>query len=722
MGIKFTLKMSILSFLVIALFFSNSGDVPAKEDAGGGDKLKTRIKPPVAKRIKKELTKFGDTRIDNYFWLREREDPEVINYLNAENKYLKDSMKHTEVLQNNLYKEITGRIVKDDSTVPYKKNGYYYYVRYEKGKEYPVHCRKRGSLDEKEEILLDVNEMAEGYKYFNARGLSVSKDNRLLAYGVDKVSRRKYTIHFKDLISGKMLKDEIKNTTGSAIWANDNKTIFYTKKDKTLRSFKIFMHRLGGDPGKDKLVFHETDPTFSVFAFKTKSEKYIMIGSGSTLTSEYRFVSADSPDDKFKIIHPRERGIEYSVDHLGESFYIKTNYKAKNFRLVSTPVIKTEKENWKEIIPNRDDIFLSDFDLFKKYLVVNERKYGLNRFRIIKWVDKSEYFMEFGEEAYSAYLGNNYEYDTVILRYKYSSMTTPDSEFDFDMVTRERKLLKQEKILGGFDPANYKTRRYFATARDDVKVPVTLVYRKDKFERGKNPLYVYGYGSYGASMSAGFRSYRLSLIDRGVVYAIAHVRGGQEMGRHWYEDGKLLKKKNTFNDFIDCTQFLLDEKYGDPSKVFAMGGSAGGLLMGAIINMRPDMYKGIIAHVPWVDVITTMLDDTIPLTTSEYDEWGNPNEKEYYDYMLSYSPYDHVEKKDYSAMLVTTGLHDSQVQYWEPAKWVAKLRYMKTDSNPLYLNTNMDAGHGGASGRFRRYKETALEYAFILDLLGMSKK
>ncbi|MCK5005506.1 MAG: S9 family peptidase, partial [Candidatus Aminicenantes bacterium] len=525
----------------------------------------------------------------------------------------------------------------------------------------------------------------------------------------------------KDLVSGKMLKNEIKNTTGSAIWANDNKTIFYTKKDKTLRSFKIFKHILGGDPGKDKLIFHETDPTFSVFAFKTKSERFIMIGSGSTLTSEYRFINADSPDDKFKIIHPRERGIEYDVDHLGENFYIKTNYMAKNFRLVSTPVNKTEKENWQEIIPNRDDIFLSDFDLFKDYLVVNERKYGLNRFRIIKWIDKSEYFMEFGEEAYSAYLGKNYDYDTVILRYKYSSMTTPDSEFDFDMVTRERKLLKQEKILGGFDPANYKTKRYFATARDDMKIPISLVYRKDKFKKGKNPLYVYAYGSYGASMSASFRSYRLSLLDRGFVYAVAHVRGGQEMGRHWYEDGKLLKKKNTFTDFIDCTQFLIDEKYGDPSKVFAMGGSAGGLLMGAIANMRPDLFKGIIAHVPWVDVVTTMLDDTIPLTTSEYDEWGNPNEKKYYDYMLSYSPYDHVERKDYSAMLVTTGLHDSQVQYWEPAKWVAKLRYKKTDNNPLYLNINMDAGHGGASGRFRRYKETALEYAFIFDLLGMDK-
>ena len=721
MNLKFIGKRTLVLITLFSLIIM-SGYVQAVDHKDGGKNLNKKIEPPVAKRVKKELVKFGDTRIDNYFWLRERENPEVISYLNAENKYLKDSLKHTEVLQNNLFKEITGRIVKDDSTVPYKKNGYYYYIRYEKGKEYPFHCRKKGSLNVKEEILLDVNEMAEGYKYFNVRGLSVSKDNKLLAYGVDKVSRRKYTIHFKDLVSGKILKNEIKNTTGSAIWANDNKTIFYTKKDKTLRSFKIFKHMLGGDSGKDKLIFHETDPTFSVFAFKTKSEKFIMIGSDSTLTSEYRFVSADSPDDKFKIIHPRERSIEYSVDHFGENFYIRTNYKAKNFRLVSTPINKTEKENWEEIIPNRDDIFLSDFDLFKKYLVINERKYGLNRFRIIKWGDKSEYFMEFGEEAYSAYLGKNYEYDIVILRYKYSSMTTPDSEFDFNMVTKERKLLKQEKILGGFDPANYKTKRYFATARDDVKVPVTLVYRKDKFKKGTNPLYVYGYGSYGASMSAGFRSYRLSLLDRGIVYAIAHVRGGQEMGRHWYEDGKLLKKKNTFTDFIDCTKFLLDEKYGDPSKVFAMGGSAGGLLMGAIINMRPDMYKGIIAHVPWVDVVTTMLDDTIPLTTTEYDEWGNPNNKEYYEYMLSYSPYDHVERKDYSAMLVTTGLHDSQVQYWEPAKWVAKLRYKKTDNNPLYLNTNMDAGHGGASGRFRRYKETALEYAFILDLLGMNKK
>ncbi len=711
----------ILIFIALLSLIVLSGYVKAESRNGRGGKVKKEIKPPIAKRVKKELIKFGDVRIDNYYWLRNRESSEVIDYLKAENKYLKDSMKHTESMQENIYKEIIGRIVKDDSTVPFKRNGYFYYVRFEKGKEYPIYCRKKGSLDNKEEIILDVNIIARGHKFFNAGGLSVSKDNKLLAYGVDTVSRRRYTIHFKDLVSGKELKDKIKNTTGLIVWANDNKTVFYTTKDKTLRSYKVFKHKLSRESKRDELVYHESDPTFSLACFKTKSDKFIMIMSFSTLTTEYMFLDSSSPDGKFRTIHPRERGLEYSVDHFGENFYIKTNYKAKNFRLVSTPIDKTEKENWKEIIPNRDDVYFSDFDIFRNYLVINERKNALNRLRVIRWSDKSEYYIDFKEEAYQLYTSRNYDFDTDLIRYSYSSMTTPDSEFEFNMKTKKRKLLKQEKVLGGFNSSNYKTERLFATVRDGVKVPISLVYRKDKFKKGKNPLYVYGYGSYGASMSAGFRSSRLSLIDRGFVYAIAHVRGGQEMGRSWYEDGKLLKKKNTFTDFVDCTKFLIDEKYGDPSKVFAMGASAGGLLMGAIVNMRPDMYKGIIAHVPWVDVVTTMLDDTIPLTTSEYDEWGNPNKKEYYDYMLSYSPYDNVKRGAFPAMLVTTGLHDSQVQYWEPAKWVAKIRSLKTDNNPLYLNTNMDAGHGGASGRFRRHKNTALEYAFILDLIGVNK-
>ncbi len=716
-----TFKKHIIAFILVAVFVT-AGIVFAVNGSSGGDKVIKKIEPPVAKRIKKELVKFGDTRIDNYFWLRERENPEVISYLEAENKYLKDSLKHTESMQNELYEEIVNRIVKDDSSVPYRKNGYYYYDRYEKGKEYPIYCRKKGSLKAAEEILLNVNEMAEGHKYYSVRGLSVSEDNKLLAYGVDTVSRRKYTIHFKDLETGKILDDNIKNTTARAVWANDNITVFYSKKDKTLRSFKIFRHKLGNGTEKDKLVFHESDSTFSCYVFKTKSGKYIMIGSDSTLTSEYRFISADNSDENFRIVHPRERGIEYSVEHFGDQFYIRTNYMAKNFRLVSTPVMKTEKENWKELIPDRSDVYLSDFEIFRDYLVLNERKNALNRLRVIKWGDKSEYYIDFREEAYTAYTTQNYDFDTAILRYGYSSMTTPNSVFDYDMNSKSKKLLKEDKVLGGFNRLNYKTERIFAVARDGVKVPISLVYRTDKFKKGENPLYVYAYGSYGASMSAGFRSYRLSLIDRGFVYAIAHIRGGQEMGRHWYEDGKLLKKKNTFTDFIDCTQYLIDQRYGDKEKVFAMGGSAGGLLTGAIYNMRPDLYKGVISHVPFVDVVTTMLDDTIPLTTSEYDEWGNPNIEKYYKYMLSYSPYDNVEKKDYPAMLVTTGLHDSQVQYWEPAKWVAKLRYLKTDKNPLYLSTNMDAGHGGASGRFRRYKETALEIAFILDLLGMNLK
>ncbi len=711
-------SINIILLMLASCGFVMSNNGIDRNTEKGRDKMGSTFKPPIAKRVKKELIKFGHKRIDNYYWLRNRKNSEVIDYLKSENKYLEKVMKHTEKFQSKLYKEITGRIKKDDSSVPYLDNGYFYYVRYKKGSEYPVYCRKK-TMKSQEEILLDVNKMAEGYKFYNVTGLAVSTNNKLLAFGVDTVSRRKYTIYIKDLVTGKLLKNKIVNTTGRPVWANDNNTIYYSVKDKTLRSYKILKHRIGIDPEKDQIIFHEKDPTFSVYVFKSKSKKYIMIASQSTMTSEFRFLNADTPDGDFSIVHPRERGIEYSVSHFGDHFFIRTNYKAKNFRLVRTSVNKTGKENWEEVIPNRKDVYLSDFELFRNYLVLNEKKYGLNRFRVIKWDDKSEYYIDFGEETYSAYISVNREFTSDNLRYGYSSMTTPNSVFDYDMNNKKKKLLKRDEVLGNFNPENYKTKRFFASAGDETKIPISLVYRKDKFLKGNNPLYIYGYGSYGFSMSASFRSDRLSLLDRGFIFAIAHVRGGQEMGRHWYEDGKLLKKKNTFTDFIDCTRFLLKEGYGNPYKVFAMGGSAGGLLMGAIVNMAPELFSGIIAHVPWVDVVTTMLDDTIPLTTSEYDEWGNPNEKKYYDYMLSYSPYDNVKKGKFPAMLVTTGLHDSQVQYWEPAKWVAKIRYLKTDNNVLLLHTNMDAGHGGASGRFRRYKEKALEYAFIFDLLGI---
>lgn len=678
--------------------------------------------PPVAEKIPKELTLHGDKRVDNYYWLNERDNPKVIDYLKAENEYKSRVMKHTEDLQEKLFNEIVGRIKKKDMSVPYKESGYYYYTRYEEAKEYPIYCRKKGSMEAEEEILLNINEMAEGYAFYSVAGYSVSTNKNLIAFGVDTVSRRKYTIHFKNLKTGEMLPDKIPNTTGRAAWANDNKTVFYSVKDETtLRSYKILKHVLGTDPSSDKEVYNEKDVTFDTYVFKSKSKNYLFIVSSHTLSTEYRFLDANRPDGKFKIMQPREGDLLYSVAHYKDKFYIRTNYKAKNFRLMLTSINKTTKENWKEVIPHREDVLLQEFEIFKDFLVVNERKNGLPQLRIIKWKDKTEHYLDFREEAYAAYIAYNPEFDTVLLRFSYTSLTTPRSIFDYNMNTKEKKLLKQQEVLGDFDPNNYHAERLSATARDGTEVPISLVYRKGLEKNGDNPLLLYGYGSYGSSTSASFRSVRLSLLDRGFIYAIAHIRGGQEMGRYWYEEGKLLKKKNTFTDFIDCAEHLIAEKFTSPEKLFAMGGSAGGLLMGAVVNMRPDLFKGIIAGVPYVDVITTMLDPSVPLTTSEYDEWGDPNKKEYYDYMLSYSPYDNVEAKDYPVMLVTTGLHDSQVQYFEPAKWVAKLRALKTDNNILLLHTNMDAGHGGVSGRFRKYRETALEYAFMLDQIGIKK-
>jgi len=683
---------------------------------------KKQPQPPVAEKIKKELTIHGDTRIDNYFWIRERENPKVIDYLNAENAYTDSMMAHTKDFQKNLFDEIVGRIKKDDSTVPYKRNGYFYYTRYEEGGEYPIYCRKKENMDTDEEIMLNINEMAKDYSFYQVRSLRVSEDNKILAYGVDTVSRRKYTIYFKDLTTGELLPDKIAVTTGSSTWANDNKTIYYSTKDpETLRSDKIYRHTLGTEQTDDKLVFEEKDETFGAFVYKTKSKKYLMMGSYSTLSTEYQFASADEINPEFKIIQPREKDLEYDVSHFEDKFYIRTNLNAKNFRLMETSVKNTGKDNWKEIIPNRDDVLLEGVDIFKNYLVLSERKSGLTELRIINQTDKSEYYLDFGEEAYLAYTSTNLEFDTEILRYGYTSMTTPNSTFDYNMITKEKSLLKMDEVLGDFDHENYEGKRLYATAGDGTKIPISLVYKKGVELNGDNPLLLYAYGSYGYSIDPNFRSSRLSLLDRGFVYAIAHIRGGQEMGRYWYEDGKLLKKKNTFTDFIDCSEFLIAEKYTNKDKIFAMGGSAGGLLMGVISNMRPDLYKGIVAQVPWVDVITTMLDSSIPLTTSEYDEWGNPNDKEYYDYMLSYSPYDQVKAQDYPNMLVTTGLHDSQVQYFEPTKWVAKLRASKTNNNLLILKIDMDTGHGGASGRFDRYKETALEYAFMFDLLGITE-
>ncbi len=679
-----------------------------------------KIKPPVAKKVAKELTIHGDTRIDNYYWMNERENPEVIAHLEAENAYKEAVMKHTEPLQEKLFEEIKSKIKQEDESVPYKKNGYYYYTRTVPEKEYYLVCRKKENLAAAEEVMLDVNQMAEGYEYYALGGSSVSPDNKMVAFGVDTLSRRKYTIYFKNLETGEILPDAIPLTAGGATWANDNKTVYYVlKDDTTLRSEKIMKHTLGTPVENDVEVYYEADETFSAFIYKTKSEKYLIIGSESTLTSEYRFLDAGNPDGEFKIIQPRTRDLEYQVDHFGDYFYIRTNLGAQNFKLVKTPVTKTEKENWEEVIPHREDIYFSDFDIFKDYLVVSERKEGITQLRVMPWNTGDEYYIGFDEEVFAAFSNVNMEYDTEIFRFSYTSLTTPNSVFDFNMKTRERTLLKQEEVLGGFDKNNYETRRVYATAMDGTKIPISLVYHKGMEKNGNNPALIYGYGSYGYTMDPSFRLSILPLLDRGFVYAIAHIRGGQINGRQWYEDGKLLKKMNTFTDFNDCAQYLIDEKYTSAEKLFAMGGSAGGLLMGACVNLRPDLYKGIIAAVPFVDVVTTMLDETIPLTTSEFDEWGNPKEEKYYYYMKSYSPYDNVVAKDYPAMLVTTGLHDSQVQYWEPAKWVAKLRELKTDDNLLLFHINMDYGHGGASGRFQWIKDTALEYAFIFDQLGM---
>lgn len=679
----------------------------------------TKILPPKAKIIPKQLEKHGHVRTDNYYWLNERDNPEVIAYLNQENEYYQKSTAHTQEFQNNLFEEMKARIKEDDESVPYFYNGYYYITRFEKGKDYPIYSRKKGSLQAPEEIMFDCNEMAKGHAYFNLSGLSVSEDNVWASFGVDTVSRRQYTIQIKNLQTGEILPVKIENTTGGATWAADNTTLFYTRKDaQTLRSDTIYKHKLGTDTAQDALVFFEKDETFDVSVYKSKSKKYIIISSSSTLTSEYRVVLAATPDAKFTVFQKRTRGLEYSMSHFGDHFYIVTNKdKATNFKLMKTPEKATTKENWVDVIPHREDVLLEDIDIFADYLVVSERYNGLNQIRIMPWSGAEEYYLPFDSETYTAYTTTNLDFDTEILRYSFQSLATPSSVIDFNMKTKTKTVLKEQEVLGGqFDKANYTEERVWATAQDGTQVPISMVYRKGLSKDGNNPTLLYAYGSYGATMDCYFSTVRLSLLDRGFIFAIAHIRGGEDLGRAWYDNGKLLKKKNTFTDFIDCSRFLIDNKYTSAKHLYAEGGSAGGLLIGAVVNMAPSLYHGVIAQVPFVDVVTTMLDETIPLTTGEYDEWGNPNQKKYYDYMLSYSPYDNVTAQEYPNMYISTGLHDSQVQYWEPAKWVAKLRVLKTDHNQLYLDTNMDAGHGGASGRFEAIKEIAKEYSFLLDL------
>lgn len=679
------------------------------------------VNAPVAKKQPKKLEIHGDVRFDNYYWLRERDNEEVLEYLNKENDYYQALTAHTVELQQSLFAEMKSRIREDDASVPYLKDGFWYITRYETGKEYPVYARKKGRLEAAEEQMFNCNELAEGHEYFSLKGISISPDNTLAAFGLDTVSRRQYYIQIKNLQTGALYPDRIENTTGSSVWANDNKTLFYTKKDPvTLRSDKVYRHVLGTAPEEDELVYHEQDETFYTYVTKSKSDKYLIIGSVSTLTSEYRILDADTPQADFAVFSPRIRGLEYSIYHYGDNFYILTNKDgATNFKLMKTGEGNTGEAHWQEFIPHREKVLLEDIEIFRNYYVLSERDNGLNRIKITRWEDGESYYLPFESETYIAYPYVNPEFDTDTLRYIYNSMTDPYAVIDLDMRTREKEIKKEQEVLGGtFKKENYTSQRVWATAEDGSKVPVSLVYRKDTPLGPETPLLLNGYGSYGATLDPYFSTVRLSLLDRGFVYAIAHIRGGEYLGREWYEDGRLLRKRNTFKDFIACSKYLIEHGYTSPGHLYAYGGSAGGLLMGVVVNEAPELYHGVIAAVPFMDVITTMLDESIPLTTGEYDEWGNPNDPEYYRYMKSYSPYDNIRTQEYPNLLVTTGLHDSQVQYWEPAKWVAKLREYKTDNHLLFLETNMDTGHGGASGRFEALKETAREYAFLLDLEG----
>ena len=679
----------------------------------------TKLIEPKAEKINTSLSIHNDERIDEYYWLKERDNPKVIDYLNAENSYRDKYMKDYQSLEKKLFEEIKSRIKEDDSSVPYFENGYFYYTRYETGKQYPIYCRKKENLDANEEILIDANKMSKGHDYFRIGGIDISPNNKIAAYGVDTVSRRLYTIYFKNLETGEVYKDKIPYTTGSVTWTNDNSAIFYDKKDiETLREERVMKHGFGTNIKNDEEIYFEEDETFSVYSYKTKSNKYIVIASQSTLSDEYLIINANDHNKKYKIFQKREKGLEHSITHFNDKWYIITNTdNATNFKLMVCDDKKTSKEYWKDFIPHRKDVLLEDIDVFKNFFIVIERYNGLKRINIKPWNDSKNHYIDFETETYSLYSSYNPNINTNKLRYNFSSLTTPSSVIEYDMITREKKVLKENEVLGEFNKENYTSKRVWANARDGKKVPISLVYRKDKYIEGSNPLLLYAYGSYGITNNPNFSSVRLSLLDRGFIYAIAHIRGSQYLGREWYDDGKMFNKKNTFTDFIDCGKFLIKAKFADKNKLFAMGGSAGGLLMGAVSNMAPELFKGIVAAVPFVDVITTMLDEDIPLTTSEYDEWGNPNHKDSYDYMLSYSPYDQVEKKDYPAIFITAGYHDSQVQYFEPAKWIARLRDRRTNKEPLLMYCNMEAGHGGASGRFEAYKETAMEYSFLLALL-----
>lgn len=684
----------------------------------------TSTQAPTAEQIPYQLKEHGDIRVDNYYWMKERDNPEVIDYLERENDYFNKMTAEIDSFREDLFEELKSRIKEDDESVPYFYNGYWYITRFEKGQQYPIYTRKKEALTAPEEVLFDCNEMAKGFDYFRLVGVNVSPDNTKVVYGIDTESRRKYTLYVKDLMTETILLTKIENTTGGSAWASDNEHFFYVYKNpETLRSEKIYRHNILASGNEDPLIFHEKDETFSVYVRESKSLDYVFISSYSTLTTEHQFIKADKPLDAFQYIQPRIRGLEYSVGQFENHFYILTNHNdSKNFKIVKTPIVSPSMEHWETILEHREDVLLEDFEIFKEYFVITEREQGLTKIRIQRWDQKEDYFLPIDGETYSLYSGFNPSFETTKLRYGFTSLTTPSSVFEFDMADRTQTLLKQQEVMdSSFETKNYVEKRIWAPSRDGVKIPMSVVHHKDTELSKETPILLYAYGSYGSTIDPRFSSTRLSLLDRGFVFAIAHIRGSEYLGRNWYEEGKLLKKKNTFNDFIDCSKYLIENNYTSPSHLHALGGSAGGLLMGVIVNEAPELYRSVIAAVPFVDVVTTMLDSSIPLTTGEYDEWGNPNEKEYYDYMKSYSPYDNVKAQAYPNLLITAGYHDSQVQYWEPAKWAAKLRTLKTDTNVLFLNTNMEAGHSGASGRFDALKETAKEFAFMLQLEGKAE-
>ena len=672
--------------------------------------------PPKADQRPYQHEIHNDIRVDEYFWLKEKANPEVIDYLERENDYYLKSTAHTIDFQEDLFEEMKARIKEDDSSVPYFYNGYWYISRFESGKEYSIYIRKKASLDAEEEVIFDCNEMAEGHQYFRLVGITISPDNTKAAFSIDTISRRLYTTKVKNLITGKYLSTSIKNTTGGVVWARDNKTLFYTKKDtETLRSQAIFKHNIISN--RSELVYEEKDDTFSVYVMDSKSEDYIFISSYSSLTTEFQYIKSNEPSDKFKYIQKRQRGLEYSISHFGDYFYIFTNADdALNYKIMRTPVSSTERSNWVDFVPHRPSVLLEDLDIFRDYMVLTERENGLSRIRIQSWDGSKDAYLPILGETYTLYTSTNLDFNTSKLRYAFNSLTNPSSVLEYDMETGDIITLKEQEVLGSFDKSDYISKRLWASASDGVKVPISIVRHKDTQLNSETPILQYAYGSYGSTIDPNFSTTRLSLLNRGFAFAIAHVRGGEYMGRNWYEDGKLFNKKNTFSDFISCSKFLIEQGYTSLDHLYAYGGSAGGLLMGVILNDAPEIYNGVISAVPFVDVMTTMLDETIPLTTSEYDEWGNPNDKDYYSYMKSYSPYDNVKAQDYPNLLVTSGFHDSQVQYWEPAKWVARLRELKTNKKQLYLNTDMEAGHGGASGRFDALKETAKKYSFLLEL------